>query len=110
METGTNKIEATEERIENTTIQVGENEQSLGELIKDVQMAHKEIDEYKSGALVLNQALNERLTQAEKENDTQLIEVLETLQHSAFGIYLRVIRGDDELVGIRDGNYSGYFE
>jgi hypothetical protein len=110
MKTGTDDIQTTEELIENTTLSVAEDELTLAELIKDIQVAHKELDEYKSGALVLNQALNERIQEAEKEDDEQLIEVLNTLQHSAFGVYLRVTRGDDELVGDREGDYEGYFE
>jgi hypothetical protein len=46
---------------------------------------------------------------AKGEDDEQLVEILEGMKESAFGVYLRLQRGDLELLGERDGKHSGYF-
>jgi hypothetical protein len=97
------------EMMEETTVPIEGDQPTLADLVKDIQVAHKELDDYKRGALTLNQALDERLQQAEQNDEQELIEVLETMKESAFGIYLRIHRGDLELTGGRDGEYKDYF-
>jgi len=92
-----------------TTVEIGGGDETLADLVGDIKKAHQELDAYKSGALTLSNALDERILMAKGEDDEQLIEILEGMKESAFGVYLRLQRGDLELLGERDGKHSGYF-
>lgn len=97
------------ELLENTEVEVGDDSLSLVGIVKDIETAHQELDDYKKGALILASALKERQEEAENNGNEQLVEVLEDFHDSSFGVYLRLQRGDLELVGERDGKHSGYF-
>ena len=108
----TEPIETTEElkRLMNeTTVEIGGENERLSDLVGDIKTAHQELDAYKSGALKLSNALDERILMAKGDEDEQLVEILEGLKESSFGVYLRLQRGDLELLGERDGKHSGYF-
>ncbi|AAL54962.1 hypothetical protein HfxHF1_300 [Halophage HF1] len=92
-----------------TTVDIGGEDETLADLVGDIKTAHQELDAYKSGALKLSNALDERIMMAKGDEDEQLIEILEGLKESSFGVYLRLQRGDLELLGERDGKHSGYF-
>lgn len=97
--------------LEETTIDsVGGESATLGELLRDIKTAHKELDGYKSGSLLLSQDLDERKEQAVADGDIVLAQLLQDMKHSAFAVHLRLQRGDLELMGKRDGEYSGYFQ
>jgi hypothetical protein len=103
--------ETAEEVMTETTLNVEGENLTLAELFQDIDAAHNEIDQYKSGALTLNQALDERLQKAKKNAESdEKIALLEDMKDAAFGIYLRIHRGDLELTGGRGGEYSGYFD
>lgn len=76
----------------------------IEDLREDIETAHKELDEYKSGSLALSQNLEDA---AKAEGDEQLSELLMDMSEMAELAYLRVHRGDQELSGRRDGKYSG---
>jgi hypothetical protein len=99
------------EVMNDVSVEIGGDTQPLSALVKDIQTGHKELDDYKSGSLALTQALDERIEVAESDDSPEfLLEILHDLRDTAFGIYLRIQRGDEELVGDRDGEYSGHFE
>ncbi|WP_372611548.1 hypothetical protein [Halomonas sp.] len=81
----------------------------LGAVAADIVEAHTEVEAYKNGSMALSQALNEALTEYDEDDDEMVAQVIEELRAEAFGVYLRVTRGDDELIGDRDGPYSDYF-
>lgn len=92
--------------IEGEEVTVGGRDTPLNALISDIQTAHKELDEYKSGSLTLAQDLSEAANETE---DEILQAVLTDMSDSAFGVYLRLERGDLELLGEREGEYSDFF-
>ncbi|AGM10816.1 hypothetical protein M192_gp063 [Halorubrum tailed phage 8] len=105
----TEKTEELKRLMSETTVEIGGEDESLADLVGDIKTAHQELDAYKSGALKLSNALDERILMAKGDEDEQLIEILEGLKESSFGVYLRLQRGDLELLGERDGKHSGYF-
>lgn len=95
----------------NIRVDHADGEMNLGAIMTDLAYGHNEIQQYKEGALSLHQAIDERLAEEEQRNpDSQEVQVLKEVKDSAFGLYLRIQRGDAELHGDRDGEYSGYFE
>ena len=97
--------ERVEEILKNETVTVAGNEITLGQMMGDIKNAHKELDEFKAGALSMSQALSEA---ADDVDDSVLNTVLTDLYEASFSVYLRLHRGDLELTGERDGEYSGY--
>lgn len=99
------------ELLTNSTMVMPDGEEAtIAEAAADIAEAHKEVEQYKQGALTLTQVLDERIIEAEQADDDELVAALENLKHAAYGVYVRVNRGDDEVFGDRDGNYSGYFD
>jgi PAS domain S-box-containing protein len=99
-----------EEITQNIRVDAPDGTMNLGAIMLDLAAGHNEIEQYKKGALSLHQAIDERLEEEKKRNpDSKECEVLREVKRSAFGLYLRVQRGDEELHGERDGRYSGYF-
>ena len=98
--------------IEDVTVDVAGDETQLASLIKDIEVAHQELDEYKNGSLVASDALDEKIAQATINGNDELKEILIDVKDAAFGVYLRVQYGDEELLGNRneDSQYHGYFE
>jgi len=98
------------ERLTEVSIEMPDGEEStLAEVAADLVVAHNVIERYKQGALALSQSIDEASTQHEMDDDEEVVEILKELKRTAFGVYLRVKRGDDELMGSREGEYSGYF-
>ena len=98
------------ERLTEVSIEMPDGEEStLAEVAADLVVAHNEIERYKQGALALSQSIDEASIQHEMDGDEEVVEILKELKRTAFGAYLRVKRGDDELMGSREGKYSGYF-
>ena len=64
----------------------------------------------KNGALAYSQYLDEAIIEHEVAGNDDVVQILQELKRTAFGIYLRIKRGDDELLGDRDGKYSGYYD
>ena len=100
-----------QEITKNVRVDHAGEEMNLGAIMVDLAAGHNEIEQYKEGALSLHQAIDERLAEEEQRNpDSQEVAVLKEVKDSAFGLYLRIQRGDAELHGDRDGEYSGYFK
>lgn len=102
--------EALTDLIHDVTLDAPDGEMTLAEAIEDLAESHEELDAYKRGALTMCSVLDERLQQAEAEGDEALAALLRETKRTSFGLYLRVQRGDEELLGDRDGEYNGYFE
>lgn len=102
-------VDVTEEELaelmQSETVDLGGRNPTLDELISDIQHAHKELDEYKSGSLSLSQTLSEA---AKNTDDATLKAVLSDMSDGAFFVYLRLNRGDLELLGGRDGKFSDF--
>jgi len=82
---------------------------SLAQVATDIVVAHNEIEAYKTGALSISQSIDEAIIEHEDAGNDEVVDVLKELKSTAFGIYLRIKRGDEELMGDREGKYSGYF-
>ncbi len=102
-------VDADEERVselmESETVEVSGKPSTLSQIATDIQTAHAELDSYKSGSLSLSQTLSEASKEVE---DEALQAILMDMSNGAFGVYLRLHRGDMELLGKRDGEYSGF--
>lgn len=108
----TSKDEVRPGLIEGVTCEVAGDDVPLAAVMKDVETAHKELDEYKNGAIVVSDALDEKIAQAAINDNDELKELLIDVKDAAFGVYLRVQYGDLELLGERNesSQYHGYFE
>lgn len=97
--------------IDGVTVDVAGDEMTLAALMKDIEVAHKELNEYKNGGLVAQKALDEKIAEATINGDDELKELLIDVKDSAFGVYLRVQYGDLELMGNRypESEYHGWF-
>lgn len=98
------------ELTESVRIEGPEGEMPIKLLMLDIVVGHKELEEYKESALAITQKLDERIQEAEAAGNDDLVTLLEEVKRSAYGMYLRLHRGDAELMGDRDGKYDGYFE
>jgi PAS domain S-box-containing protein len=99
------------ERVKAIRVETPDGPMPLQAIVLDLAVGHNEVEQYKQGALALNQALEQRIKEERKEDPESItIEILREVKRSAFGLYLRLQRGDEELHGHRDGLYSGYFE
>lgn len=107
----TNKNEVPPALIEDVTVEVGGDDIPLAALMKDIEVAHQELDEYKNGSLVASEALDEKIAQATINDNVELKNLLIDVKDAAFGVYLRVQYGDLELLGKRneDAEYYDYF-
>lgn len=84
---------------------------TVHDIMLDLIVGHNKVEKYKQGAYTLYSVLDQRLKEEEKRNpDSVECEVLREVKDSALGLYLRIERGDEELHGHRDGEYSGYFK
>jgi PAS domain S-box-containing protein len=98
------------EIVENIRVDAPEGEIPLNAIMMDIAVGHNELEQYKTGALSTYEAVDSRLKEEQERNpDSKECQVLQEVKKSAFGLYLRVQRGDEELHGNRDGRYSGYF-
>lgn len=98
------------ELIEATTVEVEGKEESLPDLVKDIETAHDALDKYKSGSIYLTECIEERIGEAKRNGEDDLIPILKDMKDTSFGVHLRLSRGDDELLGDRDGEYSDYIK
>ena len=77
----------------------------------DLAVMHNEIEQAKQGAYHLYLALDDRLAEEEKRDGNEAAcEIIREAKETAFGLFLRIERGDEELHGDRPGKYSGYFD
>lgn len=97
--------------IDGVTVNIAGDETPLGSLMKDIEQAHKDLDDYKNGAMLASQALDEKIAEAALNDNDQLQQILKDVKDTTFGVYLRVQYGDEELLGERnpDAEYHGYF-
>ena len=96
--------------VQNIRVDAPDGEMSLNAIMLDLAVGHNELEQYKQGALSLHKAVDERLQEEEQLNPNSVeVDVLNEVKEAAFGLYLRIQRGDEELHGNRDGKYSGYF-
>lgn len=99
-----------QEIVQNIRIDSPKGKITLNEVMLDLAVGHNQIEQYKNGGLSLQKAVDQRLKEEEKDNpDSKGCAVLREVRDSAFGLYLRIQRGDKELHGNREGEYSGYF-
>lgn len=102
--------EELQEMAHNIRVSSPEGEINLDALMLDIARSHNELEQSKQGALEMVHAIDNRLKEERERNpESEEVKILEEIRHSAFGLYLRVQRGDEELHGKRDGEYSGYF-
>lgn len=95
----------------NVRIQSPDGEISLAEVMLDLAAAHNELEQLKTSAISIHEAVDERLQEEQLHNpDSDACAVLEEVSKTARGLFLRVHRGDQELHGNREGKYSGYYE
>lgn len=102
--------EDVEKLAEENRLEIGGEEESLKDVMKDIAVAHKELSDYKKGASRLTQSLDERIIEARAEDDNELVALLTDMKDSANAVHLRLERGEAELRGERGGKYSGLYE
>jgi hypothetical protein len=96
--------------VKNTRVDAPSGKMPLSKIMLDLAVSHNKIEQYKQGAFSLYDALNQRLDEEQEKNpDSDTAKVLEEIASSAFGMYLRINLGDEELHGERDGEYSDYW-
>lgn len=107
-----NKNEIPPGLIEDVTVRVAGDDVPLAALMVDIETAHKELDEYKNGAIQASDALDEKIAEATINENEELKKHLIDVKDAAFGVYLRVQYGDMELLGNRneDSEHHGYFD
>lgn len=94
---------------QNIRVDCPSGEIPLEKMMLDIIVGHQELNQYKKGALTFYSCLSERLEEEKEINpDSDECVVLEEIKDSAFGLYLRLHRGDMEVNGDREGKYSGY--
>jgi PAS domain S-box-containing protein len=102
--------EEIQEIAQNIRIDAPSGDMPLNMIILDLLTGHNELEQYKNGSLALYKSIDQRLQEEKQKNsDEKVIKVLKAVKRSAFGLHLRLKRGDEELYGNRDGEYSGYF-
>jgi len=95
----------------NIRIDSPSGEMTLGSIMLDLAVMHNEIEQTKQGAYNLYLALDDRLAEEEKRNGSEVTcDIIQEAKETAFGLFLRIERGDKELHGDRPGKYSGYFD
>jgi len=99
-----------EQIVQNIRVDAPSGEMPLNAIMFDLAVGHNELEKYKEGSLSLYNAIDERLQEEQEINpNSKDCDVLREVKKTAFGLYLRLQRGDEELHGNRDGQYSGYF-
>lgn len=93
------------EILESESVTIDGTDVNVGKMMGDIKTAHRELDEYKAGCLSTAQTLSEA---ADAATDDVRATVLTDMSEAAMAVYLRVQRGDLEVTGERDGEYSGY--
>jgi len=66
-----------------------DTDMTLREIADDIEEAHRELDEYRSGSLVLAQNLKELRLKAEREGNTETADTIHELEKSAMAIFER---------------------
>lgn len=72
------------------SIGVSDNETTLREAATDLAVAHRELDEYRNGALTLAQSLKELQRTAEAEGNQELASTACNLKESALAVSERI--------------------
>jgi PAS domain S-box-containing protein len=99
-----------QEIAQNIRVDAPDGKIPLNAVMFDLMVDHNEIEQVKKGALSLHEACDERLAEEQETNpDSPEVDVIREISESAYGLYLRIQRGDAELQGDRDGEYSGYW-
>jgi len=71
------------------SLSYADTEMTLREIASDLQEAHRELDEYQSGSLVLAQNLKELRMKAEVNGNLQLANTTKELEESAMAVVER---------------------
>lgn len=95
--------------LQERTITVADEKMTLAEAMHDIEVAHRELNQYRDGALVMVDSLNEAHAEAQMQGDCELADTISEMKRACFGIYLRLLRGEKELFGDRNGEYADYF-
>lgn len=96
--------------VKNIRVDAPSGAMPLSAIMLDLAVGHNELEQYKEGALSLHEAVDQRLMEEQEKNpNSKEVDVLKEVKETAFGLYLRLQRGDEELHGNREGKYSGYF-
>jgi len=75
--------------VSDKTIWYSDTNSTLQEVAQDLDVAHRELDEYYNGALVLSQNLKELRLKAERNENTELANAAHELEESATEIFVR---------------------
>jgi len=95
----------------NIRIDAPSGEMTLGAIMLDLAVMHNEVEQTKQGAYNLYVALDDRLAEEERRDGNDVVcDIIREAKETAFGLFLRIERGDEELHGDRPGKHSGYFD
>ncbi|MDL0144455.1 hypothetical protein [Halobacterium salinarum] len=77
----------TSDSVLDETIFYSDTNSTLQEIAQDLDVAHRELNEYHNGALVLSQNLKELRHKAERNENTELANAAHELEESAIAIF-----------------------
>jgi hypothetical protein len=92
---------------EETTI--GEDGTTAMDMVESITEAHASLTQIRRSSLQATAKLEEQLQVAEENGESEKVELLEAIRHNAYGLFLRLRRGDAELTGERDGEFTNYY-
>ena len=78
--------------IESETVNYGSREMDVADIIHDLAVAQRELEQYRRGALALAASLDDKLAEAEATGDGERADALRRLKRSAMDVYGRVER------------------
>ena len=76
--------------IEAETVNHGSREMEVTDIIQDLAVAHRELEQYRRGALALAASLDDKVLEAEAAGDGERADALRRLKRSAMDVYGQV--------------------
>jgi len=76
--------------IESETVHHASREMDVTEIVHDLAVAQRELEQYRQGALSLAASLDDKVLQAEAAGDVERADALRRLKRSAMDVYGRV--------------------
>lgn len=84
-------------RHDGVTVDTSDGETPVGEVMVNLAEAHKDLEEYKNGALMMCAHLDEEILAARNQRNTELADRLKEVRHIAWLAYQRARLPDGEL-------------
>jgi hypothetical protein len=89
---GFDETDSLADLIEAETVNHGSREMEVTDIVHDLAVAQRELEQYRRGALALAASLDDKLAEAEAAGDGERADALRRLKRSAMDVYGRVER------------------